>query len=155
MTDDLEGADDSYVHEMGPRNGFWGRSASRLLARVKELERKLELGSGPGHSCQMLAGRLVACETERDAANADRARLREALNAWESWAATQAEGEPKTWPPFVQSGEALRSSDASAWLRERERAVAERVAAEYERKLDMAGGGSLDIDLDALVGGGE
>lgn len=103
----------------------------QLRARVKELE--TERDDARARLLQELANGPSAHEWV--AANADRARLREALGGLTAWlsrwrhaVSIRAEGASQAWDELERlhnTGAALASTDASEWLRERR--LAERV----------------------------
>lgn len=140
---------------------FVNEEVEALKARVKELEARRD---GIHAHIRATENQFFECSKQLDAANADRARLRGALQAMHDYvhgnrSLISAEG-------LIRA--ALTPTDASQWLRERERAVAERVATALGLVPEPMSGGRIyaphmvtdqgkaarDI-LDALLGGGE
>jgi hypothetical protein len=140
---------------------FENEEVEALKARVKELEAQCaSLRHDADSEWGASATEREALRAQLDAANADRARLMALLGVWLS----ECECAPEDMQPCdLHDGTraALASTDASAWLRERERAVAERVREACidilatEGWLGQAMRHVRGLDLDALLGGGE
>jgi hypothetical protein len=151
---------------------FENEEVEALKARVKELEVQCaslrhdadsEWGASATEREALAAANLCVkeLETERDVVS-DRARLREALEQWNKACHPHPVEHPSMTVAWknAEAALALASSDASAWLRERERAVAERMRAECSRlchaKCNAGCENNIEaLDLDALLGGGE